>query len=68
MTAAHTDVSRQHARVVVAANVASVVGMVVLAFSGLIPLTGLGIAFLLISAASVAVFATWEAAGLRVVE
>ncbi|WP_433663315.1 hypothetical protein ACQPW1_14985 [Nocardia sp. CA-128927] len=50
---------------VVAVNALSAIGMVVLTLSGLIDLTGLGIAFMFIGAAVVAIFATVEFAGLR---
>ncbi|MFI9403784.1 hypothetical protein [Nocardia sp. NPDC052316] len=50
---------------VVAVNAASAVGMVVFALSGLIDLTGLGIAFLFVGATVVAAFAAVEFAGLR---
>ncbi|WP_067722166.1 hypothetical protein [Nocardia yamanashiensis] len=50
---------------VVAVNAASAVGLIALTWSGLIDLTGWGIAFLLIGAVFVAVFAALEWAGAR---
>lgn len=50
---------------VVAVNVASALGMVALASSGILALTGAGVAFLLLGAALVAGFAGWEFTGLR---
>ncbi|MFD7664567.1 hypothetical protein [Streptomyces sp. NPDC059788] len=50
---------------VVAGNALSCVAMLVLAFSGLLPLTGLGSVFLAIGAVVVAVFAVLEFVGLR---
>lgn len=50
---------------VVAVNALSAVGMVVLTLSGLIDLTGLGVAFLCIGAAVVATFAAVEFRGVR---
>ncbi|MGK8505392.1 hypothetical protein [Nocardia asiatica] len=58
-------ISARHARAVVAVNAVSAVGMLVLAGSGALALTGLGVAFLLVGAAVVAVFAGLECAGLR---
>ncbi|MBF6165018.1 hypothetical protein IU486_09560 [Streptomyces gardneri] len=55
----------RHARAVVAVNALSAVGMIGLAGSGVLALTGLGVVFLLIGAATVATFAGLECAGLR---
>ena len=55
----------RYGRVVVAVNAASAVGMTALACSGLLPLTALGIGFLLTGAVLVATFAALEFAGLR---
>ncbi|WP_255219253.1 hypothetical protein [Nocardia tenerifensis] len=55
----------RHACAVVAVNALSAVAMVVLAFTEVVGLTGLGIAFLCIGAAVVAVFAALEFIGLR---
>ncbi|MFC7745150.1 hypothetical protein ACFQXA_36085 [Nocardiopsis composta] len=50
---------------VVAGNALSGAALLVLAFSGLLPLTGLGLAFLLSGAVVVAVFAELEFAARR---
>ncbi|MFE3453952.1 hypothetical protein ACFXJ8_34005 [Nonomuraea sp. NPDC059194] len=50
---------------VVAGNALSCVGQLVLAFAGLIPLTGLGVVFMLVGALVVAVFAAVQFVGLR---
>lgn len=50
---------------VVGVNALSAVGMVVLTVSGLIELTGLGVAFMVVGATVVAVFAAVEFVGLR---
>ncbi|MET9214565.1 MULTISPECIES: hypothetical protein [Mycobacteriales] len=50
----------RYARPVVAVNAASALGMTALACSGLLPLTGLGIGFLLAGAALVATYAALE--------
>lgn len=55
----------RYGRVVVAVNAASALGMTALACSGLLPLTALGIGFLLTGAVLVATFAALEFAGLR---
>ncbi|WP_280256060.1 hypothetical protein [Nocardia abscessus] len=53
------------AQAVVAVNALSAVGMLGLAGSDVLALTGLGVAFLLVGAATVASFAGLEFAGLR---
>ncbi|MEU7228337.1 hypothetical protein [Streptomyces chrestomyceticus] len=53
------------ATAVIAGNALSCVAMLLLAFSGLLPLTGLGIAFLAVGAVVVAVYAVVEFVGLR---
>ncbi|MFD1932337.1 MULTISPECIES: hypothetical protein [Nonomuraea] len=50
---------------VVAGNALSCAGQLVLAFAGLIPLTGWGVAFMLAGAVVVAVFAIFQLVGLR---
>ncbi|MEC4015237.1 hypothetical protein [Streptomyces sp. H27-D2] len=50
---------------VIAVNVLSSVGCLILAFTGFAPLTGLGVAFMLAGAVVVAVFAELELIGLR---
>lgn len=58
-------ISRQYATAVVAINGVSVLGMLALAGSGLLPLTAAGVVFLLTGAVVVAVFASVEYVGLR---
>ncbi|MFI2239652.1 hypothetical protein [Streptomyces chrestomyceticus] len=53
------------ATAVIAGNALSFVAMLLLAFSGLLPLTGLGIVFLAVGAVVVAVYAVVEFVGLR---
>ncbi|MFD0362623.1 hypothetical protein ACFQZZ_14345 [Nocardia sp. GCM10030253] len=65
LIAGYPEISPRQATGVVAVNALSAVGMVALAFSGLIDLTGLGIAFMLAGATVVAVFACLEYTGLR---
>ncbi|WP_159840255.1 hypothetical protein [Nocardia sp. CY41] len=59
------EVPARHAQVVVAVNVLSAVGMIGLAGSGVLALTGPGVVFLLVGAVAVAAFAGLEFAGLR---
>ncbi|GAA5074237.1 hypothetical protein [Nocardia iowensis] len=59
------EIPFRHACAVVAVNALSAVGMVALALSGLIELTGLGVAFLFIGATVVAAFAVVEFTGVR---
>ncbi|MEU2254375.1 hypothetical protein [Nocardia xishanensis] len=65
LIAGYPRIPAGHARAVVAVNALSAVGMVGLAFSGVLELTGLGVAFLLTGAAVVAAFAAIEYAALR---
>ncbi|WP_280437757.1 hypothetical protein [Nocardia carnea] len=65
LIAGYPLISPRHARAVVAVNGVSVLGMLALAGSGLLPLTAAGIVFLLAGAAVVAVFALAEYLGLR---
>lgn len=65
LVAGYPVISRQYATAVVAVNTVSVLGMLALAGSGLLPLTAAGVAFLLAGAAVVAVFAAVECLGLR---
>ncbi|MFF7943040.1 hypothetical protein ACFZC5_25295 [Nocardia gamkensis] len=58
-------VSARHARAVVAVNALSAAGMIGLAGTNVLALTGPGVAFLLVGAAAVASFAGLESAGLR---
>ncbi|WP_107655039.1 hypothetical protein [Nocardia suismassiliense] len=65
LIAGSLEIPFHQACAVVAVNAASAIGMVVLALSGLIDLTGLGIAFLFVGATVVAVFAAVEFVGVR---
>ncbi|WP_405162153.1 hypothetical protein OG203_38530 [Nocardia sp. NBC_01499] len=65
LIAGSPEIPFRQAGAVVVANAVSAVGMVVLALSGLIDLTGLGVAFLFVGAAVVAGFAAVEFTGLR---
>ncbi|WP_328411167.1 hypothetical protein [Nocardia sp. NBC_00403] len=65
LIAGYPDISPRQATAVVTVNALSAVGMVALTFSGLIDLTRLGVAFMLIGATVVAVFACLEYTGLR---
>ena len=65
LIAGYPEIPARHASVVVIVNALSVLGMVALALSGLIDLTGVGVAFLFIGASAVAVFAALEFVGLR---
>ncbi|MGY2116917.1 hypothetical protein ACW9HR_23700 [Nocardia gipuzkoensis] len=58
-------ISARHAQAVVVVNALSAVGMLGLAGSDVLALTGLGVVFLLVGAAAVASFAGLELAGLR---
>ncbi|MET8681883.1 hypothetical protein ABZW18_30970 [Streptomyces sp. NPDC004647] len=53
------------AATVVVVNAVSCVGLILLAFTGVLPLTGLGSAFMVVGAVVVAVFAELEFIGLR---
>ncbi|MEV0298633.1 hypothetical protein [Nocardia sp. NPDC050710] len=64
LIAGYPRISPRHASAVVGVNALCAVGMVVLACSGALDLTALGIAFFLIGALVVAVFAALELAGL----
>ncbi|WP_246080597.1 hypothetical protein [Nonomuraea mesophila] len=57
LIAGYPRIPPRHAAFVVAGNALSCVALLLLAFSGLIPLTGLGVAFLLAGALVVAVYA-----------
>ncbi|RDI42159.1 hypothetical protein [Nocardia mexicana] len=65
LIAGYAEIPRRLAATVAIANAASAVAMTVLAFIDVIPLTGWGVAFLLVGAAVVAVFAELEFFGLR---
>ncbi|MEU1956466.1 hypothetical protein [Nocardia rhamnosiphila] len=65
LIAGYPVVSPRHATGVVAFNSLCVLGLLALPFSGLLELTGAGVAFVLIGALIVAAFAALEYAGLR---
>ncbi|ATL65959.1 hypothetical protein [Nocardia terpenica] len=65
LIAGYPDIPTRLARTVVAVNLLSALALLVLAFTGLIPLTGWGIAFLLIGALVVTIFADLEYLALR---
>ncbi|MEV6335584.1 hypothetical protein AB0M12_12820 [Nocardia vinacea] len=65
LIAGYPDLVPSHAVAVIGVNVVSALALVVLPFSGLLDLTGLGVAFLLIGAVWVAVFAALEVSGVR---
>ncbi|WP_225728745.1 MULTISPECIES: hypothetical protein [unclassified Nocardia] len=65
LIAGYPVIAVRQAATVVVVNAASAVGMVALAYSGLIDLTGLGVAFCWVGAAVVGAFAALEYTGLR---
>ncbi len=65
LIAGYPEISRRTAGAVVAVNLASAVGMVVLALTDVMPLTGLGVAFLFVGAMVVAIFGELEYVALR---
>ncbi|MBF6352015.1 MULTISPECIES: hypothetical protein [Nocardia] len=65
LIAGYPVLSPRHATAVVTVNGVSVLGMLALAGSGVLPLTAAGVAFLLAGAVVVAVFAAAEYVGLR---
>ncbi|MGW4770754.1 hypothetical protein ACWEO2_22270 [Nocardia sp. NPDC004278] len=65
LIAGYPELVPGHASAVVGVNAVSAVALVVLAFSGVLELTGLGVVFLLIGAVWVAVFAGLQARGVR---
>ncbi|MDF2707960.1 MAG: hypothetical protein K0R62_3612 [Nonomuraea muscovyensis] len=65
LIAGHPRISVRHAACAVAGNAVSCVALLALVFSGVLPLTGLGVVFMLSGAAVVAVYAALEYAGLR---
>ncbi|MEV4127912.1 hypothetical protein [Nocardia sp. NPDC049707] len=65
LIAGYPDLVPSHAVAVIGVNVVSALALMVLAFSGLLELTGLGVAFLLIGAVWVAVFAALQINGVR---
>ncbi|NRQ39047.1 hypothetical protein HII36_45585 [Nonomuraea sp. NN258] len=65
LIAGYPRIPARYAAYVVAGNAVSGVALGVLAFSGLLPLTVLGVVFLLVGALVVAVYAALEYVGLR---
>ncbi|MFI6502970.1 hypothetical protein [Nonomuraea typhae] len=65
LLAAFPRIPARFAVMAVAGNGLSAVSMVALAFSPVLPLTGLGVAFVLVGAVTVGVYAGLEYAGLR---
>jgi hypothetical protein len=65
LIAGYPVISSRHATGVVAFNSLCVLGLLALPFSGLLELTGAGVAFVLTGALVVAVFAVLEYTGLR---
>ncbi|MGO4615456.1 hypothetical protein AB4305_13400 [Nocardia sp. 2YAB30] len=65
LIAGQPEIRPRHAKGVVAVNALSAVVMIALAESGVLELTGLGVALLLVGAVVVAVFAGIEFTGLR---
>ncbi|WP_330253639.1 hypothetical protein OG874_03260 [Nocardia sp. NBC_00565] len=65
LIAGYPELVPSHANAVIGVNAVSAVALVVLACSGLVDLTGLGVVFLLIGAVWVAVFAGLEVRGVR---
>ncbi|MEV0370911.1 hypothetical protein AB0I10_13925 [Streptomyces sp. NPDC050636] len=65
LIAGYPQIPPRLAATVVAGNLLSCVALLLLAFTGAIPLTGLGIAFMVVGAVVVAIFAELELVGLR---
>ncbi|MCM6775579.1 hypothetical protein NDR87_15115 [Nocardia sp. CDC159] len=65
LIAGYPEIPARAGQAVVAVNLASGIAMVVLAFTDLIPLTGLGVVFLLAGAAVVVAFGELEYVALR---
>ncbi|MEU4323629.1 MULTISPECIES: hypothetical protein [Nonomuraea] len=65
LIAGYPQIPARYAAFVVVGNAASGAALVLLAFTDVIPLTGLGVAFLLVGALVVAIYATMEFIGLR---
>ncbi|MFG3259489.1 hypothetical protein [Streptomyces sp. NPDC048172] len=65
LIAGYPEIPARLARTVVALNAVSAVGMLVLAFTGVMPLNGLGTAFIVVGAVAVTAFAELEFVGLR---
>ncbi|MEU1722569.1 hypothetical protein ACNF49_39055 [Actinomadura sp. ATCC 39365] len=65
LIAGHPRIPVRHVAFVVAGNALSCVALLALVFADVIPLTGWGVAFMLVGALVVAVYAGLEFAGLR---
>jgi hypothetical protein len=65
LIAGHPRIPVRYVAFVVAGNALSCVTLLALAFADVIPLTGLGVAFMLVGALVVAIYAGLEFAGLR---
>lgn len=65
LIAGYPQISPRLAATVVVGNLVSCIALLLLAFTGVIPLTGLGVAFMVVGAVVVAVFAELELIGLR---
>ncbi|WP_106396478.1 hypothetical protein [Actinocorallia populi] len=61
----HPDTVPRHVAFVIGGNALSAAGLVVLALTDLVPLTGLGVAFMLLMALIVAAYAELQFTGLR---
>ncbi|MEO3786110.1 hypothetical protein ABGB12_22500 [Actinocorallia sp. B10E7] len=61
----HPRIPPRHVTFVITGNVLSAVGLVLLALTDLVPLTGLGVAFMLLMAVVVAAYAELQFMGLR---
>lgn len=65
LIAGYPQIPPRLAATVVVGNLLSCVALLLLAFTGAIPLTGLGVAFMVVGAVVVAIFAELELVGLR---
>ncbi len=65
LIAGHPLISPRHGAFVVAGNTLSCILLLVIVLTGIIPLTGLGVAFMLVGALVVATYATLELIGLQ---
>ncbi|GAA0948520.1 hypothetical protein [Actinocorallia libanotica] len=61
----NADISPRHVAVVIGGNALSAAGLVALALTDLVPLTGLGVGFMLLMAVIVAAYAELQFTGLR---
>ncbi|OUC94922.1 hypothetical protein [Streptosporangium minutum] len=65
LIAGHPRIPARHVAFVIAGNALSCVALLALVFADVIPLTGFGVAFMLVGALVVAVYAGLESVGLR---